>query len=80
VVALLEREAANWAIVTNGKQWRLYTARAHSRATNYYEIDLEEIALRKVSDPVEAFRYFWFIFRAELRTRVYYACTAGGSV
>src|SRR5450755_2198091 len=65
VVALLDAGSANWAVVTNGKMWRLYTAKAHSRATNYYEIGLEEIANDKVSDPLEAFRYFWFLFRAE---------------
>ena len=42
VVSLLEKGEAPWAIVTNGKHWRLYSAKAHSRATNYYEIDLEE--------------------------------------
>src|SRR6266516_2842073 len=54
------KRIGNWAVVTNGRVWRLYTAKAHSRATNYYEIDLEEIANDKVSDPLEAFRYFWF--------------------
>ena len=42
VVTVLESGEAPWAIVTNGKLWRLYSARTHSRATNYYEIDLEE--------------------------------------
>src|SRR6266566_786477 len=41
VVTLLDSGEADWAIVTNGKTWRLYSAKAHSRATNYYEIDLE---------------------------------------
>lgn len=63
VVSLLEREdAPDWAIVTNGKTWRLYSKRAHSRATNYYEIDLEETVASP--DPGFAFRYFWLIFRA----------------
>ncbi|MCC7104578.1 MAG: Eco57I restriction-modification methylase domain-containing protein [Chloroflexi bacterium] len=62
VVTLLEAGAAPWAIVTNGKLWRLYAASAHSRATNYYEIDLEETLA--LDDPGEAFRYFWLLFRA----------------
>lgn len=63
VVSLLDREGApEWAIVTNGKLWRLYSARAHSRATNYYEIDLEEALASP--DPSHAFRYFWLLFRA----------------
>lgn len=64
VVSLLDREGApEWAIVTNGKLWRLYSARAHSRATNYYEIDLEEALASP--DPSHAFRYFWLLFRAD---------------
>jgi hypothetical protein len=63
VVSLLERGAAPFAIVTNGKHWRLYAAKAHSRATNYYEIDLEETLA--LDDPNEAFRYFWLLFRCQ---------------
>ena len=62
VVSLLESDEAPWVIVTNGKLWRLYSARAHSRATNYYEIDLDETLA--MEDPNEAFRYFWLLFRA----------------
>lgn len=62
VVTLLEAGDAPWAIVTNGKLWRLYSAKTHSRATNYYEIDLEETLA--LADPQEAFRYFWLFFRA----------------
>jgi len=62
VVALLEGGEADWGIVTNGKLWRLYSARAHSRATNYYEINLEETLASP--DPGEPFRYFYLFFRA----------------
>jgi len=62
-VSLLERGDANWAVVTNGKQWRLYARRAHNKATNTYEIDLEEVLAR--DDPHHAFRYFWLIFRRQ---------------
>jgi len=62
VVSLLEAGVASWGIVTNGKIWRLYSARAHSRATNYYEIDLEETLASP--DPGEPFRYFYLFFRA----------------
>ncbi|MDQ2906773.1 MAG: BREX-1 system adenine-specific DNA-methyltransferase PglX [Chloroflexota bacterium] len=67
VVTLLDQGSADWAIVTNGKIWRLYSAKAHSRATNYYEIDLEEtlaIPNREAADANTAFRYFWLFFRA----------------
>ncbi|MDP2950134.1 MAG: TaqI-like C-terminal specificity domain-containing protein [Chloroflexota bacterium] len=62
VVTVLDSGAAPWAVVTNGKVWRLYSAGAHSRATNYYEIDLEETLA--MSDPNVAFRYFWLFFRS----------------
>ncbi len=61
-VSLLEAGEAQWAIVTNGKIWRLYSARAHSRATNYYEVDLEEILASAA--PADPFRYFYLFFRA----------------
>ena len=61
VVTVLQAGGAPWVIVTNGKLWRLYSARTHSRSTNYYEIDLEETLA--MDDPNEAFRYFWLFFR-----------------
>jgi len=64
VVTLLDRGEADWAIVTNGKLWRLYAASAHSRATNYYEIDLEETLALPPEHREEAFSYFWLLFRA----------------
>ncbi len=64
VVSLLDRGEADWAIVTNGKIWRLYSAKAHSRATNYYEIDLEETLAQPPEHRELAFRYFWYFFRA----------------
>src|SRR5579863_9994591 len=64
VVTLLDKGDAAWAIVTNGKIWRLYSAKAHSRATNYYEIDLEETLALDATNVQVAFRYFWLLFRA----------------
>ena len=63
VVTVLESGEAPWAIVTSGKLWRLYSARTHSRSTNYYEIDLQETLA--MTDPNEAFRYFWLFFRLD---------------
>ena len=62
VVSILETGDAQWAIVTNGKLWRLYSSKTHSRSTNYYEVDLDEILA--MLDPNEAFRYFWLFFRS----------------
>jgi type I restriction-modification system DNA methylase subunit len=67
VVSLLEKGEAPWVVVTNGKLWRLYAQHAHSRATNYYEVDLEEILAQsgpQAGDPSETFRYFWVLFHA----------------
>ena len=64
VVSVLERGQADWVIVTNGKLWRLYSRHAHSRSTNFYEVDLEEILNASAeTDPGEAFRYWWLFFR-----------------
>ncbi|MEW6300326.1 MAG: hypothetical protein AB1671_21745 [Thermodesulfobacteriota bacterium] len=66
VVTLLEKGEAPWVVVTNGRLWRLYAQRTHARATNYYEIDLEEILTQAgpdLPDPGESFRYFWLLFR-----------------
>lgn len=66
VVSALNDENTRWAIVTNGKLWRLYCRDAHSRSTNFYEVDLEEALIASdETDPNEAFRYWWLFFRAE---------------
>ncbi len=67
MVALLRTTDAPWGILTNGRQWRLYSARARSRATCYYEVDAGDLfALpRGREDTLSAFRYFWLFFRAD---------------
>jgi len=66
VVTALEKGKADWIIVTNGRRWRLYSRAAHSRATNFYEVDLiEALVSSGDTDPNEAFRYWWLFFRAE---------------
>lgn len=65
MVSALERGVADWIVVTNGRQWRLYSRHAHSRATNFYEVDLAEALVSSGdTDPNEAFRYWWLFFRA----------------
>ena len=66
VVSVLERGNVEWVIVTNGKHWRLYSRQAHSRSTNFYEVDLAEaLIVSAETDPAEAFRYWWLFFRPE---------------
>lgn len=85
VLSILERGEAPWAIVTNGRIWRLYSAQAHSRATNYYEIDVEELLCNDMTepfDPATAFRYFWLLFRSHsfvLKARPWDGRTVVGS-
>jgi len=62
VLTLLEQEGNDWALVTNGKHWRLYTRKTESRATNFLQVDAEEAAAGTEPD---AFRYLWLLFRAE---------------
>ena len=66
VVSLLRSSDVPFAIVTNGKLWRLYTTKTHSMSSRFYQVDLPEILAR--DDPSEAFRYFWLIFRARAFT------------
>jgi len=66
VVSVLEAGRVPWVIMTNGKLWRLYSASASNKATNYYEVDLEEAI--DASDQVTALKYWWLFFRAEAFT------------
>ncbi len=65
VVSLLQNNDVPWVIVTNGKLWRLYAKRAHSRATSFYEIDLEEVLAEAAARDADPFRYFWLLFRRQ---------------
>jgi hypothetical protein len=49
----------NWAILTNGKLWRLFYYRAASRSGNFFEADLEEIVRNGDRDR---FLYFYLFF------------------
>jgi len=66
VVSVLEKTKAPWVIVTNGKLWRLYSSTASNKATNYYEIDLEEAIA--ATDQITALKYWWLMFRASAFT------------
>lgn len=47
----------NWAILTNGSEWRLYNRDAQT--TSYLSIDLEDAVLTQ-----EKFKFFWVLFNA----------------
>ena len=66
VVSLLERAEAPWIVMTNGRLWRLYSPKAPSRASNYYEVELADALGQSVTfaaEPGDALRYFWLLFR-----------------
>ncbi|MCB0073036.1 MAG: hypothetical protein KDE20_16310, partial [Caldilineaceae bacterium] len=65
VSALEDPDLPPWVIVTNGRLWRLYAANADNKATNYYEVDLDEALFTPESDQVSGFKYWWLFFRRE---------------
>ncbi|WP_188880334.1 Eco57I restriction-modification methylase domain-containing protein [Halarchaeum grantii] len=58
----LQETPARWAVLTNGKKWRLYYAPTSHRLDSYYEIDLPTVL---ESGDLEAFKYFYLFFRHE---------------
>lgn len=61
-VYLQEVDAAQWAVLTDGKKWRLYYGPTSHRLDSYYEVDLPTI-LEK--GDLEDFKYFYLFFRHE---------------
>ncbi|MDF9745566.1 Eco57I restriction-modification methylase domain-containing protein [Natrinema salsiterrestre] len=57
----LRETPARWAVLTNGRRWRLYRASGIPRPDAYYEIDLPAVLER----DREAFKYFYCFFRRE---------------
>ena len=48
-----------WGILTNGRLWRLYSAKSHLPLGNYYQVDLVQL----LDSPDEALKYFYLFFR-----------------
>ena len=48
-----------WAVLTNGKLWRLFYYYSNFRSGTWYEVDLEQLV---ASDNLEGFRYFYHFF------------------
>jgi len=55
-----------WAILTNGRLWRLYHEDTSVKMDCYYEVDLPEI-IKSVNEggKIENFKYFYLFFRLE---------------
>ncbi len=55
-----------WAILTDGRFWRLFNRETSFRLDVYYEIDLPQIL---VTRDIEAFKYFYLFFRRQAFVR-----------
>ena len=53
----------DWGILTNGGQWRLYHRQTSYRLDSFYEVDLA--ALLSENGDLDAFRYFYCLFRRD---------------
>ncbi len=51
-----------WAILTNGRLWRLYHETTSYKLDSYYEVDLASLL---ASGDLEAFKYFYLFFSKE---------------
>ncbi|MFC6768608.1 class I SAM-dependent DNA methyltransferase, partial [Natrinema soli] len=60
--AALRESSVEWAVLTNGRRWRLYTGRTGHRLDAYYEIDLPTML---GTGDLEAFKYFYLFFRRD---------------
>jgi Alw26I/Eco31I/Esp3I family type II restriction m6 adenine DNA methyltransferase len=49
-----------WVILTNGRLWRLYSSKVASASTNYFEVDLENVA----AETDQRLVYFTSLFSA----------------
>jgi len=61
-VYLQEVDAAQWAVLTNGRKWRLYYGPTSHRLDSYYEVDLPTIL---EDGDLDDFKYFYLFFRQE---------------
>ncbi len=57
--AYLRETGRRWAILTNGRQWRLYLRDTSYRLDSFYEVDLTAL----LEGDAEEFKYFWLFFR-----------------
>jgi type II restriction/modification system DNA methylase subunit YeeA len=56
----LQETPARWAILTDGKKWRLYYGPTSHRLDSYYEIDLPKVLEQ---GDLGDFKYFYLFFR-----------------
>ena len=62
----LRATPAKWAILTNGRMWRLYHEDTSVKMDCYYEVNLPEMINRiEESGDITLFKYFYLFFRLE---------------
>lgn len=71
MVRLLMRYEVRWGILTNGRQWRLFTRRANSLVAEFHEVDLgplfERLSEGESLTPSDwaDLRQWWMLFRRD---------------
>lgn len=78
----LRETAPRWAILTNGRCWRIYFQETSYKLNSYFEVELVDIVKK---NDLESFKYFYFFFRLEAfltdeRGRNFLDQVYGGSV
>jgi len=63
--AYLQETPVRWAVLTNGRTWRLYYGPTSHRLDSYYEIDLPALLDAVESEGIGAFKEFYLFFRRE---------------
>jgi hypothetical protein len=74
MVSYLVGTRCTWGILTNGKQWRLYSREVSSTASEYYEVDLGAVfgsseigemggEIQGEIGEIDAFKRWWLFFR-----------------
>jgi type II restriction/modification system DNA methylase subunit YeeA len=58
----LQETPARWAVLTDGRKWRLYYGPTSHRLDSYYEVDLPTVL---EEGDLEDFKYFYHFFRHE---------------
>ena len=61
VDAYLRETRRDWAVLTNGRIWRLYNRESSYKLNVHYGVDLIEA----LQGDAEAFKYFWLLFRRD---------------
>jgi type II restriction/modification system DNA methylase subunit YeeA len=64
--AYIQETPVQWAVLTNGAQWRLYYGPTSHRLDSYYEIDLPELfEVVEGEGGLEDFKEFYLFFRQQ---------------